>query len=211
MATERKTYVTPVFRVSFPHLFEPQDGQNGGAAKYGVSAVWTPADFSEVEKKRWNAMKKALDEASREKFKKAWKDLPANVKRGLRKGEEREDMEGYGPGTVFASLTTKLKPGVVSTEKGEDGKFLPIGPEHANEDEIYPGCYARATVTVYSYSNEGKGVALGLMNIQKVADGERLDSRTNASDDFEDEDLGDGWDTASDDDGGSDDTDEDAF
>lgn len=181
MAETLVKYVTPVFRVSFPNLFEPQ-AVNGGKPKYGLSAVWTPSTFSELDKKRWVEIKKALNDEALRAFKKPFKELPANIKRGLRDGNEKE-LEGYGAGTVFASLTTKLKPGVVNLDK------TPIGPEHGNDDLIYPGMYGRATVVVYSYNNEGKGIALGLMNFQRVKDGERLDSRTDASNDFED-DLG---------------------
>ena len=168
--------VTPVFRVSFPNLFEPnEDG------KYGLSAVWTPADFTDLDKKRWKAIMGGLDAESKRVFKKAWKDLPANVKRGIRNGNEKEDMEGYGEGTRFASLSSKYRPGLVDLDK------TPIGPEHGNDDLIYPGMYARATVNIFSYNNEGKGVALGLNNVQRVRDGERLDNRTDAGADFEDD------------------------
>jgi hypothetical protein len=178
-------YLTPVFRLSFPNLFEAKAMDAQSKPKFGCAAVWSPAGFSEGDKAKWKAIGKALNDLSLSVFKKPWKDLPPNIKRGLRKGEEKGDMEGYGPGTMFANLTTKIRPGVVSSAKGPDGKPLPIGPEEGNADEIYPGCYCRATVTVYSYNNKGKGVALGLMNIQKVKDGDRLDSRSDASEDFQ--------------------------
>lgn len=179
-------YSTPVFRVSFPELFVPSAMEEGGPKKYGCSAVWTPSKFSDKEKVLWKAIKKALNDESLARFKLAFADLPANYKKGLRKGNERADMEGYGEGTVFANLTTKMRPGVVALDKSK------IGPEEGNEEEMYPGCYCRATVTVYSYDNKGKGVALGLMNIQKVKDGERLDSRVDAANDFDD-DVDDAW------------------
>lgn len=196
---EVKRYVTPVFRASFPAFFEAES-YDGGPPKFGCSAVWTPADFTEKEKGLWRTILGALDAEAKSRFKKAFKDLPQNVKRGLRDGAEKADMEGYGEGTVFASLTTKMRPGVVNAKRE------PVGPEHNNADEIYPGCYCRATVTVYSYDNKGKGVALGLMNIQKVADGERLDSRTDAAEDFED-DVDERW--LDGEDGGSSDFDDD--
>lgn len=179
MATQK--FVTPVFRISFPNLFTPQPGMNGGKPKYGCSAVWEPALFSDKEKVLWAEIGRALNEASLTRFKKPWKDLPANIKRGVRDGAEKEGLEGYGPGTKFANLTSMMRPGIVGP------KLEPIGPDNGNADEIYPGCYCRATVNVYSYdSGGGKGVALGLMNVQKVRDGNRLDSRTNASEDFAD-------------------------
>jgi len=182
---EIKRYVTPVFRVSFPNVFEARS-VDGGAPKFGVSAIWTPSKFTDKEKVLWKAILGALNTEAQSRFKKKFKDLPANIKRGLRDGSEKPDMEGYGEGTKFASLTTKMRPGIVA----RDGKTK-ISVEEGNADEIYAGCYCRATVTVYGYDNKGKGLALGLMNLQKVKDGPRLDSRTDASADFED-DLEDG-------------------
>lgn len=177
---EVKRYQTPVFRVSFPELAEAK-AFNNGEPKFGLSAVWTPAKFTDKEKELWKAIGAALDAESKERFKVAFKDLPANIKRGIRDGAEKANMEGYGAGTKFASLTTKMRPGVVDKDKA------PI-PVEALKEAIYPGCYCRATVTTYSYDrNGGKGVALGLMNVQKVADGGRLDSRTDAAEDFEDD------------------------
>ncbi|MEE8608952.1 MAG: ssDNA-binding protein [Nitrospiraceae bacterium] len=177
---EVKRYVTPVFRASFPEVFEPKS-YDGGKPKFSVAAVWTPAKFSDRDKKLWKIMKAALDEVSVDRFKKKVKDLPANFKTVPRDGSEKADMEGYGEGTKFANLTTMMRPGVVDLSKTK------IGPEEGNADEIYPGCYMRATVTVYSYDNKGKGVAFGLMNLQKVKDGEHLDSRTDAAEDFDEE------------------------
>ncbi|RUQ67371.1 DUF2815 family protein [Brucella abortus] len=197
---EIKRYVTPVFRLSFPSLFEASS-YDGGEPKYGCSAIWTPGKFTEKDKARWKEIMGALDAEAKARFKKAWKDLPSNIKRGVRDGAEKS-LEGYGEGTRFASLTTKMRPGVVDAERrtiAKDDKERekleaddkPVA-DAVGSEAIYPGCYCRATVTVYSYDNKGKGVALGLMNIQKVADGERLDSRTDASEDFED-DIDEAW------------------
>jgi len=182
---EIKRYVTPVFRLSYPNVFVPRAAKKGGDPKYGLSAIWTPSKFTDKEKVLWKAILKALDEEAQTRFKKPFKSLPANIKRGLRNGNEKPELEGYGEGTIFASVTSKMAPGVIDRNKNT------ISPDEGNADEIYPGCYCRATVTVYGYDNEGKGLALGLMNLQKVKDGTRLDSRTNAAEDFED-DLGDG-------------------
>lgn len=177
---EVKRYQTPVFRVSFPELAEAK-AYNNGEPKFGLSAVWTPSKFTDKEKELWKAIGAALDAESKERFKMPFKDLPANIKRGIRDGAEKADMEGYGAGTKFASLTTKMRPGVIDKDK----TTIPV---EGLKEAIYPGCYCRATVTVYSYDrNGGKGIALGLMNVQKVADGGRLDSRTDAAEDFEDD------------------------
>ncbi len=173
-------YVTPVFRASFPEVFEAK-AFDGGKPKFSVSAVWDPRKFSTGEKKLWKGIMAAIDAACLEKFKKKREDLPANYKTVPRDGGEKADMEGYGDGTLFANLTTMIRPGVIDLDKQK------IGPEEGNAEQIYPGCYCRATVTVYTYDNKGKGVALGLMNLQKIKDGDRLDSRTNAEEDFDDD------------------------
>ena len=198
--TDVKKVVTPVFRLSFPALFEAKAMEGDKKVKFGCAAVWHPKQFSDGDKKRWKAMKALLDDASMERFKKHWKDLPANFKKGMRDGAEKADLEGYGEGTRFANISSMMRPGVI--DKGKE----PIGPEHGNADEIYPGCWCRATVTAYAYDNKGKGVALGLQNIQKVSDGERLDSRTDAAEDFED-DIDDQWLDGDEEDGPDDDDD----
>jgi hypothetical protein len=203
---EIKRFTTPVFRVSFPHLFEAtkaSDADKDAKPKFSLSAIWTPGKFSDKDKALWAAIGKELNRVALEAFKKPWKDLPDNIKRGLRDGAAKEGLDGYGEGTKFANLTTYNRPGVVNLAKE------PIGPEHGNADEIYPGCYARATVSVYSYGlkpgSKGKGVAIGLFNVQKVKDGPRLDNRVAAEDDF-DEELDSEWLDESDDDFGDDDT-----
>lgn len=177
---KEKSIVTPIFRVSFPHAFEPHS-MDGGAPKYGVTAVFDKKKFSDKDKQRWAAMEALANEVSMAKFKKRIKELPANFKKPIRDGAEKEGLDGFGPGLVFTNLTTKFKPGVID----KDGKTKIIDDPEA----FYPGCYARATVTCYGYDNKGKGIAFGLMNLQKLGDGARLDSRTDAEDDFVDEDI----------------------
>lgn len=175
-----KSFTTPVFRISFPNLFVAKAGEDGGKLKFGCQAIWTPANFTATDKKLWNEMVGALNDECIKRFKKPLKEMPANFKKGIREGAEKE-LEGYGAGTRFASLTSTLGPGVVDRDKQV------ISPEEGNADDIYPGCYCRAKVTVYSYDNKGRGVALGLRNVQKVKDGDRLDSRVSAQDDFDDD------------------------
>jgi hypothetical protein len=176
-------FMTPVFRGSFLHLIKPQLPQDGkGDPKFGLSAIWTPSEFSGADKKRWAVVNKALSDEAQARFKKPLKDLPANIKRGIRNGNEKEGMEGYGEGKFFTSLTTKMRPGIVDVDRE-----TVIHPDEDNMDLVYPGAFFRATVVAYSYDmGGGKGVALGLMNLMKVKDGDRLDSRTTANDDFAD-------------------------
>lgn len=203
-------YATPVFRLSFPDLYKSVS-VDGGEPKFGCSAVWTPGDFTEKEKLLWKKIRGAMNEECKSRFKKGIKDMPSNFKDGVRDGADKSDLEGYGEGTKFASLTTKMRPGLVDVAKRtivtpDDIKMIERleaedKPYVIDEgDIIYPGCYARATVVVYSYDNKSKGVSLGLMNLQKVKDGERLDSRSDAAEDFDDDYLEDDDDNLLDDD-----------
>ena len=201
-----KKFITPVFRISFPKLFvaSKMDADDDGPPKFSCSAIWNPEKFTTSEKALWSAIFAEMKARSLEVCKKEWKSL-ASDKRGIRNGSEKDGMEGYGEGTRFANLTSKNRPGVIDKDKNE------ISSDEGNMDEIYPGCYCRATVNVYAYNNKSKGVALGLRNIQKVKDGPRLDNRTDADEDF-DEDIDESWlDGEDDGDGEGDDSGEDDF
>jgi hypothetical protein len=53
------------------------------------------------------------------------------------------------------------------------------------DTECYSGCTFRASVSVYAFDKEGgKGVGIGLNNIQVVSKGPRLDNHADAEQDF---------------------------
>ena len=174
---ERLKVVTPPFRVSFPAVFEPSSYQ-GGDPKYSVVGLFYPYKFTEADKKAWASMQAIADAASKDKFKKAVKDLPGNFKKPIRSGAEKEHLEGYNvPGCMFATFSSKQRPGIVDRNK------QPI----LTEEDFYPGCWARATITAYPYDNVGKGVAFGLHNLQKLGDDENFTGRVAAEEDFDDD------------------------
>jgi hypothetical protein len=173
---------TPVFRVAFPFVFEPSS-YDGGNEKYSLCAIWTPSQFGKKDKERWQELRAELDRVSRDAFKTAWKDLGRGYNIGLRDGKEKADVEGFGDGTYFATLSTQVKPGIVDIQ----------GNDITSKDEFYPGVYAQGTVNIYSYNNKSKGVAIGLRNLLKVKDGPRLDGRGSASGDFDPDDIDESW------------------
>lgn len=176
MSAERKAIFTPPFRVSFPSVFTPSS-YNGGEAKFSVVGLFYPDKFDANGKKCWQEMARIANEASQEAFKKALKDLPDNFRKPFRRGEEKAHLDGYGPGMWFLTMSSKQRPGVVDRNK----------QDILLESDFYPGCWARASVTAYSYDNKGKGVAFGLHNLQKLADGENFTGRLSAQEDFGDD------------------------
>jgi hypothetical protein len=167
--------LTPVFRVSFPQVFEARAMQPGQEAKYSITMLFdlNKIKSTATEKKLWDDMLASVKIVAQEKFPKG---IPPGFKNPFRDGVEKEQYEGYGKGVVFVAATTKTRPGVV------DQNLQKI----ISPDEFYPGVYARATLNPFAWMKLGKtGVSFGLQNIQKVKDGDPLGGRTRAEDDFD--------------------------
>lgn len=181
MANDRVKLRTPPFRLSFPNVFQ-STSYEGSPPKYSISMLFYPDLMNKKQKKLYDAMVSAADEAVRTKFKIGkGKKIPANFKMPFREGDEKPDLDGYGDGCMFAGASSKMRPGVVDLD----------GCEIDDPEDLYPGCWCRATVTVYGYDNIGKGAAFGLYNIQKLKDDASFSSRTSAEDDFADDDWDD--------------------
>uniref|UniRef100_UPI0028E4C6A6 DUF2815 family protein n=1 Tax=Selenomonas noxia TaxID=135083 RepID=UPI0028E4C6A6 len=98
------------------------------------------------------------------------------IKLPLRDGDvERPDDENYKD-AYFINANARTAPQIVNR------KVQPI----LDRDEVYSGCYARVSITLYAFNSNGnKGIACGLGNIQKLEDGEPLGGRSSATSDFE--------------------------
>jgi Protein of unknown function (DUF2815) len=191
--SERIRLLTPPFRVSFPDVFAKRvfEGQSEDSGRYSCVALFSgflvnngrtvisvPAEWSGKDQLKWKAIVQACNKVAVDAFKKPMKELDRAVfKLPFHRGEEKE-YDGYGPGVVYFTMSAKnRRPGIVA----KDG-ITPI--TQGGEDEFYAGCYARASVTPFSFNNKGKGIALGLNNLQKLGDGPRLDAFSSAEDDF---------------------------
>lgn len=157
-------------RLSYAHLFEPH-AIDGNEPKYSVSVIIPKSD-----KETLQAIKEAVAEAKEQGKGKLGGKVPANIKTPLRDGDiDREGDEAYA-GCYFLNANSKNKPGIV------DVNVQPI----LDSTEVYSGCYARLTLNFYAYNANGnKGIAAGLGNVQKLADGEPLGGFTRAEDDFD--------------------------
>ena len=104
---------------------------------------------------------------------------PKNLKLPLRDGdEERAEEAPEYEGMMFLNANSNTKPGIVDKDLNEI-----LDPE-----EVYSGCWGRASINFYAFdSNGNRGVGVGLNNIQKLKDGERLGAaRASAESDFGD-------------------------
>lgn len=181
---KRAVLITPRFRVAFPQIQQAMVFAVGGGkprpagpnekGRFSLTALFPdPKTMSEGDKAKWNALIAACNRVSVDSFKKPMKDLDRGVyKTPFHKGSEKE-YAGFAEAAYYCTLSAVSQPGVISVEGGE----LP-------PSAVYPGCYVRASVNPFAYDNMGKGIAIGLNNIRFISDGERLDGRTSAAEDF---------------------------
>lgn len=157
-------------RLSYAHLFEPH-AIEGNEPKYSVSVIIPKSD-----KETLQAIKDAVNEAKEQGKAKFGGKIPPNLKTPLRDGDsERPDDEAY-KNSYFLNASSKNKPGIV--DKSRTAIY--------DATEVYSGCYARLTLNFYPFSASGnKGIAAGLGNVQKLAEGEPLGGFTRAEDDFD--------------------------
>lgn len=161
-------------RLSYAHLFVAH-AIEGNEAKYSVSVIIPKTDIETLK-----AIKAAVDEAKEmgkaKLVTKAGGSIPANLKTPLRDGDvERPDDDAY-TNCYFLNASSKNKPGVV------DANVQPV----LDATEVYSGCYGRLTLNFYAYAASGnKGIAAGLGNVQKLADGEPLGGFSRAENDFD--------------------------
>lgn len=156
--------MTPEFRVSFPSLFRASRFNESAEPKYAVTMLF-PKNTD------LNPLKREAERAAKEK----WGDkIPKGLKTPFR-DQGDFDHEGYESGAIFIRATSKQRPGVV------DNNVQAV----VDEGEVYPGCFARATVRAYAYDVPGnKGIAFGLQNLQKLRDGDPISGRSKPEDDF---------------------------
>jgi hypothetical protein len=161
--------ITPKFRASFVTIKEARCAPGSTLAKFSIVAIFPKGtDLSQMK-----AMAQSALAAKWGPDKTKW---PKNLRNPIRDGDvEKEGVEGFA-NSVFVTLSTLQKPGVVDQNNREI----------VDLDEVYSGCYCIASVNAYAYDKSGnKGVAFGLQNLKKMEDGEALGgSRSKPTDDF---------------------------
>jgi hypothetical protein len=176
-AEKTNRILTPEFRVSYPFLFAPQKPLNPDQkAKYSVVMLFDKktADLT--------PLRKAILAAIQEKWGVDKAKWPKSLHNPLKDGVEK-DKDGYGEGVMFATASSVPRPGLV------DQNVQPI----IDPSEFYAGCYAHAKIDVYAFEAKdprtgailNRGVSLGLLNVQKIRDGEPFSGRSKPENDFD--------------------------
>ena len=176
MRAERKNtmsikVITGKVRASFVHVFEPQS-INGSEPKYSCSLIIPKSDTVTIGK-----IREAIEQAKQEGVPKWGGKIPPNLKLPLRDGDaERADEAPEYEGMYFLNCNSTQKPGIVDKDLNEI----------LDPDEVYSGCWGRASINFFPFNTNGnKGIGVGLNNIQKLKDDDRLGAaRASAESDF---------------------------
>ena len=177
---ERIEVTTRKVRLNFPHLFEPHSFDDKQDPKYSA-VIMLPKTDTGTKKLIEEAIEKAIEKGVQEKW---GGKRPKNIDMAFTdydaQGLEPDD-EGYyepykGHYIFNAKSNAQWPPVVVSLNPN-----IPI----TDQSEIYSGVYARVNLSFFPYSYGKKtGVGIALNMVQKLADGEPLSGRRDASDVF---------------------------
>lgn len=163
-------FVTPEIICSYPALFRAEDPFNSGQPKFSLSIA-----IKKEDKESLAAIQQCIINAAVNKWGEKKKDLKG-LALPLTDSDttDRADDPVYS-GTYYFNAKSNKRPGVV----GPDLKLI------MDEEEVYPGCIIRASMSFYGYDfNNKKGIAVGLQNVMKVRDGDKIGGGSKAEDDF---------------------------
>lgn len=165
--------ITNKVRFSYVHVFEPIE--LGGEPKYSLVVLVSKSDTDSYNR-ILAEINKTAQEAINEMFGGV---MPANLAMPIYDGDGlKPSGELYGQeckGCWVINAKSSNAPEVV------DGNCNPI----ISKNELYSGCYGRVSLNFYAYNKNGnKGIGCGLGNVQKLEDGQPLDGRTTAAEDF---------------------------
>lgn len=166
---------TPMFRLSFPALFEPKKFKPTDLkSKYSIQMLFAKnIDLSVLNDARKAAMSQKFGENQAK-----W---PKGIRSPFRDGDTKAQWEGY-PGHYFISAGSEHKPGVIGYDAASKKPT-----EILEQSEIYAGCYGRAEIQAFYYEGSTPGISFALLNFQKLKDGSAFSGRKSAEETFNDE------------------------
>lgn len=175
--TKSGNIILPRGRLSYPALFKatlPKGEKNEDKARYQTSIVFPKGvDLTLIATEVESACIAEFGKDYKTKYK---------VKKPFLKSEEQPKMSDIKDDfPIFVRTNSPNRPQVVRAN------MTPVDAGDES-DEVYPGRWARVSVRVYAYDHPtgGKGVSLGLQNVQLLEHDERFGgARPQAQDEFE--------------------------
>ena len=163
-------------RFSYVNVFQPRRNEDGTPGKYSVCVI-----FPKSDQEAYKIFEQAYQNACQLGKTSKWNGrIPSKVHLPLHDGgDERPDDPAFKDCWYF-NCSSANKPGVRVRDAG-------MIVEALDEEDFYSGCYGAVTVNMFPYSNSGNvGVGIGLNNVIKLEDGERLSGGRTAEEDFAD-------------------------
>ena len=163
-------------RFSYANVFQRRANPDGTPGKYSVCVVIPKTDKATLD------MFNQAYEAARAvgKSTKWGGKIPAKVSSPLHDGDQERPDDPAFENCMYFNCSSNNQPGVRVLDNGAVVEAL-------DTDDFYSGCYGAVTVNLFPYSNSGNvGVGVGLNNLIKTRDGERLSGGRSAEADFED-------------------------
>jgi len=147
--------VTGLVRFTNVHLHKPASLVEGSPPRCSVTLIVPKSDTKTLED-----IKKAYAQVL--ELNKRMLSNKSISPSCLRDGDVRKDdpiyLESY-----FLNASSSEKPGIVDID------LNPL----IDVNDVYNGCYGRASITLFPYVINGRGgIGVGLNNIQKIKDGE---------------------------------------
>lgn len=173
--------------LSYPKLFTPEPGQDGGVPQYSACFVVPQDAVAKISGEGNDALRPAqalLKQAVSETAKAEWGAKVRETFKRVKHSPIRTDIEdrGYPEGSVFINAktfgkATAVRPGVV------DGSLQEV----TNPDLAYPGKIVNALVEVFAgkHPSGGPYVTWALRGTQLIRDGDRLDNYVDAAEAFD--------------------------
>ena len=167
--------ITPVFRLSYPHVFEAHYNELAKRDQFDLVMLFDKKTAKVDLKEMYALMQKVAI------FR--FGANPKGLKNPFKDGDTAKNQAGdlikeknpAAEGNMVLSSWSKNMPGIVNARR----EIV------VDRDEIYGGCYCRAQLNCYAHETGGnKGVSFGLLNVQKVKDGEPFGTRVKAEDAF---------------------------
>lgn len=174
----QKVVISNPCRLSYPHLFQPQPGKDGGAAKYGCTILIPKSDTATVQQVN-SAIQAEWAAATQPDG--AWKGAqPPQPTITLYDGDQPQPKSGepWGDeckGCYVLRTSCNNKPDVVDE----------FGNKALDASKFYAGCYCYFSVAFAAYDTKGnKGIGSFLNCVMFAQDGDPLEARASAKDDF---------------------------
>ena len=167
-------------RMGYLHVFAPHASAEGNQEKYSMQVL-----IPKTDKQAKQMIDAAVEAAKKAGVYERWNGkMPpvSKIHQPLRDGDEEypEDPVYAGHWFFNCSSPANRKPGVKVLDGGKV-----VDPRE--EGEVYSGCYGAVTVGFFPFSTNGNvGIAVGLNNLIKTRDGDRLSGGRTADQDFSD-------------------------